>query len=194
MSILNRPRCPNCNSDIDLTELWRAAPKSRNMMLGRIALRCPVCGVNLRVLQHRAVVAGLLTFVIPIALLVVSQIVAPMARGSVGYQIRMLIYFAAFSGLFWFQGRSIPRLLSVRLLQDGEVVQYPLARTAVAESKEEGEPEPALELTDKEDDRPSWACPKCREENPGNFDECWKCQTWRVPEINQSGDQSEKVE
>ena len=27
----------------------------------------------------------------------------------------------------------------------------------------------------KEDDGPSWICPGCHEENPGNFDECWKC-------------------
>jgi hypothetical protein len=23
---------------------------------------------------------------------------------------------------------------------------------------------------------PAWTCPGCGEENPGNFEECWKCQ------------------
>ena len=26
---------------------------------------------------------------------------------------------------------------------------------------------------------PSWICAHCQEENPGNFDECWKCQRIR---------------
>jgi len=25
------------------------------------------------------------------------------------------------------------------------------------------------------DSGPAWVCPSCHEENPGNFDECWKC-------------------
>jgi predicted N-acetyltransferase YhbS len=27
--------------------------------------------------------------------------------------------------------------------------------------------------------KPAWACTKCREENPGNFDVCWKCPASR---------------
>jgi hypothetical protein len=27
---------------------------------------------------------------------------------------------------------------------------------------------------------PSWTCPHCDEENPGNFNECWKCQRIRT--------------
>jgi hypothetical protein len=29
---------------------------------------------------------------------------------------------------------------------------------------------------------PSWVCAHCHEENPGNFDECWKCQRSRPGE------------
>jgi hypothetical protein len=164
------------------------------MILGQVAIACPVCGMKLRVLQGPAVVAGLLAFFIPIALMVVSQIVAPMARGSVGDRIRMVIFVAALLGALWLHRRNVPRLLTVRLLQDGEIVRYPLARPIVTESEEEREPKSALELNATENDRPSWECLQCGEENPGNFDECWKCQTWRVPEINKSGDQSAKVE
>jgi hypothetical protein len=30
--------------------------------------------------------------------------------------------------------------------------------------------------TIEDDAGPSWTCPHCHEENPGNFEECWKCQ------------------
>jgi hypothetical protein len=29
----------------------------------------------------------------------------------------------------------------------------------------------------------SWTCPHCHEENPGNFEECWKCQKNRPTEL-----------
>lgn len=32
------------------------------------------------------------------------------------------------------------------------------------------------------DSGPAWICPACREENPGNFGECWKCQRVRESE------------
>jgi hypothetical protein len=194
MSLLEPPHCPNCNSGIDLTELWRAAPRSGNTMIGRVGVVCTVCGVKLRVLQGRAYMTGWMVFVTLIALMAVSYLVAPVTRSSVEYKIRMGVFIVAVWGATVLHKRRIPTLLTVRLIQDGEIVQYPLARPAVAESEEDAEPQSALELNATKDDRPSWACPKCGEENPGNFDECWKCQTWRVPETNKSGDQSEKVE
>jgi hypothetical protein len=36
------------------------------------------------------------------------------------------------------------------------------------------------DLKGTESERPPWDCKSCGEENPGNFDECWKCQAWRV--------------
>jgi hypothetical protein len=32
-------------------------------------------------------------------------------------------------------------------------------------------------------DAPSWTCPHCHQENPGNFEECWKCQGNRPTEV-----------
>jgi hypothetical protein len=32
------------------------------------------------------------------------------------------------------------------------------------------------------DPRPSWTCPDCGEDNPGTFNECWKCQRLRAEE------------
>jgi|SRR5882724_5638706 len=33
----------------------------------------------------------------------------------------------------------------------------------------------------EEDPGPVWICAHCHEENPGNFEECWKCQRNRPP-------------
>jgi hypothetical protein len=39
----------------------------------------------------------------------------------------------------------------------------------------------------KADEPAAWMCSKCVEENPGHFDECWKCQTWRADDNKQVG-------
>ncbi|HLQ12449.1 MAG TPA: hypothetical protein VK130_04270 [Steroidobacteraceae bacterium] len=48
------------------------------------------------------------------------------------------------------------------------------------------DPEPKEPLEEEPDGEsaepagPNWRCAKCGEENPGNFDECWKCETERA--------------
>jgi hypothetical protein len=192
MSLLDPPRCPNCSSIIDLTELYRVAPKGGTTMIGRVGIVCPVCGMSLRVLQVRAYLIGLLAFFLPLVLVVTTYIAAPVVRGSTEYSIRMAIFIAVMWVGMSLHKRSIPRLLTLRLLENGEVVRIPLARTPMTD--EHAEPSNALQLTPVEANRPVWTCAKCGEENPGNFEECWKCQTWRAPEIKQSDDQSGKEE
>lgn len=34
----------------------------------------------------------------------------------------------------------------------------------------------------RESENSKWICPHCHEENPGNFEECWKCQRNRPAE------------
>ena len=185
VSFLDPPCCPNCRSLIDLTELWQAAPKSGNTIIDRVAIVCPVCGVKLRVLQSRASVTRFLAFMIPSALMVISVFVVPVTRVSIDYKIRMGIFVVVLFGAVFLQGRNTPRQLTVRLLQDNENVRYPLARPPILNPEDETAPKSsALQLEPTKDDRPSWVCAKCGEENPGNFDECWKCQTWRVGEAN----------
>jgi hypothetical protein len=118
--------------------------------------------------------------VVPLFLIVVSYLVAPVTRGSTDYSIRTVIFIAVLWGAIVLHKRRIPRLLTVRLLQDNEIVRFPLAQSIVSETEEKAVPESALELEPTKDERPSWECLKCGEENPGNFDECWKCQTWRL--------------
>jgi hypothetical protein len=65
MSLLDLPRCPNCNTEIDLKELWRAAPKTGRggfQIEGHVGVVCPTCGIKLRVLQAWLQVAGPLLF------------------------------------------------------------------------------------------------------------------------------------
>jgi hypothetical protein len=44
-------------------------------------------------------------------------------------------------------------------------------------AKKSAEQRPIAEI--KKDDEPSWTCPYCHENNPGNFEECWKCLKFR---------------
>ena len=48
------------------------------------------------------------------------------------------------------------------------------AMDASLESVERSEAQNNAEIGD--DVGPSWTCPHCHEINPGNFEECWKCQ------------------
>jgi hypothetical protein len=176
-ALLDPPRCPNCKSMVDLTELYRVALKTGETMIGHVGIVCPVCGMKLRVLQARAVLIGLLTFFLPFVLVVATYIAAPVARGPRDYIIRMAAFFVIMWSATVLHRRYIPRLLTLRLVENEEVVRFPLA--PVAKKGENTEPRSALELAPVEEDRPAWTCANCGEENPGNFDECWKCQTWR---------------
>ncbi len=89
MAFLEPPRCPNCHSETDLTELWRVAVKSEDAKFYPLAVTCPVCGMKLRVLQGRAQFTGMLAAVVPFALAVLSVFIAPVARRSMDYYIRM---------------------------------------------------------------------------------------------------------
>jgi hypothetical protein len=123
---------------------------------------------------------------VPLALMVISTFVAPVTRGSIDYKIRMGVFVVVLFGAVFLQGRNNPRLLTVRLLQDNESVRYPLARPSISNPDEEAaQKSSAVQLEPIEDDRPSWVCAKCGEGNPGNFDVCWKCQTWRVGEASE---------
>jgi hypothetical protein len=185
VSFLDPPRCPNCNSELDLKALWQAAPKSGDAIVDRVAIACPTCGVKLRVLQSRSYAIGLLGFMIPLALAVVLIYVVPVARGSMNDIIRKGMLLVVLFGIIRLHKRYIPRLLTVRLLRDNEPARFPLAQSTSPESAAEVVQSNPLNLEPTQDDRPVWVCPKCHEENPGNFNECWKCLQLR-PEVGAS--------
>jgi len=77
----------------------------------------------------------------------------------------------------------------LRFVNDGETVEYPLvirARELADDRATEAKLlEEQLELESPDVGNPAWTCAKCREENPGNFDICWKCQAVR-PDVASS--------
>jgi hypothetical protein len=197
MSLLDPPRCPNCNSEMNLKDLWSVAPKGGRggfVIDGAVGVVCPVCGIKLRVLQPRVQIASVLIFVVPLALGMLLGHFDPFYKDEVKRRASLLILGVIYIFGFYLLARFSPRLLQLRLLKDGEAVVFPLAVVARVHAEEAEFIKEQLALESPDLGKPAWVCPKCHEENPGNFDECWKCQTWRVPEINQSGDQSEKVE
>jgi hypothetical protein len=169
-----------------MEEFWRVAPKQiRSASLsGSLGIVCPVCGVHLKVLQGRVQVSWLLAFAVPITVALLVGRVIPLDSGTVSAKGTLIalgvFYFAGFA----LQGHYSPRLLTLRFLRDGETVEYPLvlrARALAAEAKlEEQLAEEKLQLESPDLGKPAWTCAKCREENPGNFDICWKCQTARL--------------
>jgi DNA-directed RNA polymerase subunit RPC12/RpoP len=179
MPLLSPPHCPNCNSEIDLKELWRAAPKAgRSSRLdGKVGIVCPMCGIKLRVLDGRMQIASVVGFVL---MLCISAAVGQLTRlygdknGSViGLILIVLAFFIAFQ-------RSIPKLLRVRPLGEGETVGFPLITQAenLARLREEADRD-RVDLEEAPDTGPAWKCPKCGEESPGNFNECWNCLAMR---------------
>jgi hypothetical protein len=177
VSLLDPPRCPYCHSETDLAELWRVAVKSGDAKFYPLAVKCPVCGMKLRVLLGRAQWTGMLATVVPFALVALSVFIAPVTRRSTEYYIRMGIFAVVVYGAVTLHQRNIPRLLTVRLLRDNEKARFPLAPPPVPDP--EATSNNALDLEPTEEDGPAWKCKSCGEENPGNFNQCWKCLKMR---------------
>lgn len=176
MSLFDSPRCPNCNSEIDLKDVWRLAPKMvrGSRLAGKIGVVCPVCGIKLRVLDGRMAMTSVGLFIL---MLLSAGLVGKLSR-SLGNDRPLIVGFAVLcvAGFILFQ-MSIPWLLRLRVFEEGEKAAFPLVtqaedlaaeRTAIEEEDEQN-PEPT------EDAGPAWKCKSCGEENPGNFNECWKC-------------------
>lgn len=182
MGFFDPPRCPQCNSTIALRDFWEVAPKqSRGSALsGALGIVCPTCGVKLRVLQGRAQLSYVLVFGVPFALLFLVGQAIPLNSGTLSAKIALLCLGAIYVGGFILQQHYFPRLLQLRYLRDGEIVDYPLSRAAKEQAAEDQffEEQRAMESPDV--GKPPWTCASCGEENPGNFEVCWKCQVARA--------------
>ncbi|HEX3912722.1 MAG TPA: hypothetical protein VHW71_04380 [Steroidobacteraceae bacterium] len=181
MSLLDPPHCPNCNSVVDLRELWKAAPKGNrgSQIDGSVGIVCPDCGIKLRVLQARIQIVGLLMFAL-FGFSVLAIRVVPFNTSMVSARLALVIVATLYFGGFLLWRRLKPKFLRVRLLKDNEEVIYPLIDGKKEKEIRDKEMAESLDLESSDESRPVWICPKCGAENPGNFDECWKCQTWRM--------------
>jgi hypothetical protein len=183
MSLLELPRCPNCNSEVDLKELWRAAPKSGrgSQLAGKIGVVCPVCGIKLRVLDGRARILSVGLFIV----MVCSAAAVGKMSKSYGNDRTVLVVFGilCIAGYIFFQ-KSFSRLLQLRILEEGETAGFPLITLAedLATWRAAADSE-RVNLEPVGNTGPGWTCGKCHEENPGNFDICWKCQAERPAEV-----------
>jgi hypothetical protein len=163
----------------------RVAPKQNRgtFLSGSQGVVCPVCSVKLRVLQGRVLISWLMALLLPIGFLSLLQYLSPVDRDSIGGKFRLIEFATIFLGCFVLQTRWTPRLFRLRLVNDGEAVKFPLvvhARERAKELAAEAKwPEDQRELESPDTGKPAWTCAKCREENPGNFDLCWKCQAAR---------------
>jgi hypothetical protein len=173
---------PPCNSNIALRDFWEVAPKqSRGSALsGSLGIVCPACGVKLRVVQGRAQLSYILVFGLPFALLFLVGHAMPLNSGTPSAKIALLCVGAIYFGGFLLQQHYLPRLLQLRYLRDGEVVDYPLARAAKEQAAEDQFFEEQREMESPDVGKPAWTCASCGEENPGNFEVCWKCQAPRA--------------
>jgi hypothetical protein len=183
MSLLDPPRCPQCDSTIDLKELWHCAPKTNrgSQFAGHVGIVCPVCGVKLRVTQGRVQLSAFVPFLFLIALCFLASRFVPLNAGTVQAKVTWALIFAIYVASFVIQSRSIPKLLALRYVREGEQVGYPLATLAEDLAAErQATSEDDLNQGPPADDRPEWTCKKCGEKNPGTFDICWKCQEARA--------------
>jgi DNA-directed RNA polymerase subunit RPC12/RpoP len=178
MSLLDPPRCPNCNSEIALKELWEAAPKSRggSIIVRPVGIACPICGVKLKVLQARVLMGLACAYVFPFAVVVAVVLMTPWDNDRERRLVSIGVLVIAYFGAFKLHQYLTPRLLRVRPIKSGERIEFPLAKPATEPNENRPGIADALTLEPKDDNRPVWVCPKCGEENPGTFDVCWKCQ------------------
>jgi predicted RNA-binding Zn-ribbon protein involved in translation (DUF1610 family) len=180
MSLLDPPFCPQCKSEVELADLWSVVPKFGFLaMMKRVGVVCPQCGAGLRVLPSLSSLSVALGLVFVVFVGVIAAWFVPVGWGALHRRERGLWVVAgliALSGLA-IQESFAPRLLRLRLLNPEEVVTFPVKVPATERSTS-----PEAADIKENDKRPTWVCPKCGEQNPGNFDECWKCQTWRAEE------------
>jgi hypothetical protein len=148
---------------------------------GHVGIVCPVCGVKLRVLQGgRVQVSGILVFILPVALGFFLTRLFPINSGSPSGKLALAIFAAVYIGAFFLHQHLIPRLLTLRFLKDGESAGFPLVTLAedLAAERKAIEEDEKTQLSPAEDG-PAWTCNACGEENPGTFNECWKCLKMR---------------
>jgi hypothetical protein len=137
-----------------------------------------VCGSKLRVVDGLVLSLYLGFFLL---MSCAAIVVGKLSRSAPSFDERGLLlgFFTVYIGGFVVLQRAIPHLLRLRVLKEGEKVKFPLEAIKQSRAEEAQILQEHLDRESPDVGKPSWVCPKCHEENPGNFDECWKCQTWR---------------
>jgi hypothetical protein len=192
MTFLNDPRCPRCQAPVPLGSLWKRAAKDRGaiFLVGRIGICCPSCGARLRVLQAGLITGALASFVVLCAAFGALGSMEHAKLGAAKANLNLLLIAPGIVGWLILFRRYGYQFASVRPVEDGETVSFPLSKPVVEEPMDGERPDRqtsarrqsqvALEPAGHADpERPAWICPECKEENPGQFDRCCICDTER---------------
>jgi hypothetical protein len=184
MPLFSEPPCPQCGQTLPLRQLWAAADTDRNGALSRkCGIVCPQCGMRLRVFQTRVSIFRLCLLVLSIAVAVflVQQIFPYRDKDA-----RKILTLCVGLPLVFFLNQFAPCFARVGEIKDQDILEFPLSPKLAAEEPESAEAKGQRELAEAMDEAQSsrssnvspsdWRCASCGEENPGEFDICWKCQ------------------
>jgi len=137
MPLLSPPRCPQCSGEVPLEGLWRVAPTNRsNFLMHDTGIQCPHCGARLRILQGRASWGTFLLLVT--ALFLVGGMAEHLVKAGVLPRGSFLGAFVLLVMLSWPLTRSAPRLVTLRVAYDGEILEYPLDTEATSNNRWRG--------------------------------------------------------
>ena len=139
---------------------------------------CPVCGIQLRVLDGRMAAASVGLFIL---IMIGAGLVVAMGRSFLNDSPIFFVFYIVCMVGYFMSEKYRARLLQLQVLEAGVKPGFPLVTLAEdLKAAREAAEEDTVVLEEAPDTGPAWICPKCQAENPGNFDECWKCQTWRT--------------
>jgi uncharacterized protein (DUF983 family) len=146
MSLLDYPRCPQCQGEVPIQRLYKEAPTLRGGLLigdgsefggvftiGTTGIVCPTCGAKLRVLQTGVAMAAMSTLMIGMPILVgpFALLMAELAKThDSGWLVLLLLPPAALVVILF--NRLPPRFARLRLLGEGERAAFPLSENREA--------------------------------------------------------------
>jgi hypothetical protein len=168
MTLIPYPACPVCRARVPLDALYAAAATSRSGRLlgGPYGLRCPACGTVLRVNDAIVPLVSLLMVTVPIALLVWFY------RDRLGPNLQLGAVLLGVPLLLLLQSRYAQRFARLVRADAGDSLVMPLDAPPPVQA-DNNEAVYTAGTT-------PWHCRNCGEENPANFDVCWRCQSERL--------------
>jgi hypothetical protein len=176
--MLEYPPCPACGGELPLKELFGVwDPASKYDRRGTSAgLECPSCFAKLKPKLLRA---NILMMMALGASFVLMAAVLRLFRGNdLAFMVTVLVFIAS---ILWIQYSLLRHLITWRVAAPDEQVTFMLPTRAQRDQAEaEARAEAEAERRDaafEAAEYPPWKCLNCREENPGRFELCWKCES-----------------
>jgi hypothetical protein len=179
MPIFREPPCPQCGQVFPTRQLWKVAPPNRFYLLnGKCGIACPHCGMHLRVFQ-----SGVAIFSVAVLFMAMGLLYVALATVSDKDAVVIVLALIMIPAVI-LQVRFAPCFARVGVVTDETGIEYPLAPRPMApetdgerdehEFAEAMSQAPASETL--QGGASAWKCASCGEDNPGEFDVCWKCQ------------------